>query len=521
MPVDFTVSIYQFITFVILLLVLKSSSRGQSRDGEFEKCFELFTNEERKEMQRVFSRITSTNDPKGHQQIKQAFNLQSLQSYIGEKVGDEDIVERLYNDMLHPKDVGKKGVTVGFEQFVITMAHLLKGTLDEQADLLMKLASDEKDAASAKDMYLFVSDMVRHVQLQLLPVIEAKGWDLASSDSPDRRFAKHLLRDLFWKDGQQPVGDLTGGGRRGSIAGLDVPIKKYVLDDILAWLIVRPRMPSVIAEVFRYALDIHQEKILDSMRASGKDKDLTYTYKELASMVPRCKDVTFSWHKLQPILDIPSILFLNSILPKRLKSEWRLLFSSRLHGESFNTMAQNIVHQGPSIVLVKDRDGHIFGGFATDAWEAQAHFYGTARDFLFSLNPIMEVYEATGDNNRYQYFNLQKTTLPSGLGFGGHFEYFGLWIDANFGSGYCMKSSTYDNEQMSFDEQFKIDSVEVWGVGPPPKPEYEDEEPRYGSVLDADPEASAILELTGSYRMSDGFRNASGHSPGLKDLPLI
>ena len=51
---------------------------------------------------------------------------------------------------------------------------------------------------------------------------------------------------------------------------------------------------------------------------------------------------------------------------------------------------------------------------------------------------------------------------------GGQFEYFGLWLDAEFGKGHCSEScTTYKNYKMlSATKYFEIDCVEVWAVGP-------------------------------------------------------
>jgi hypothetical protein len=32
-----------------------------------------------------------------------------------------------------------------------------------------------------------------------------------------------------------------------------------------------------------------------------------------------------------------------------------------------------------------------------------------------------------------QYFNIKQKTMPNGLGMGGQLEYFGFWIDSEFG----------------------------------------------------------------------------------------
>ena len=51
-------------------------------------------------------------------------------------------------------------------------------------------------------------------------------------------------------------------------------------------------------------------------------------------------------------------------------------------------------------------------------------------------------------------------------GMGGQFEYFGFWLDADFGKGHSSEScTTYKNYKMlSSRKDFDIDHVEVWSV---------------------------------------------------------
>jgi hypothetical protein len=58
-------------------------------------------------------------------------------------------------------------------------------------------------------------------------------------------------------------------------------------------------------------------------------------------------------------------------------------------------------------------------------------------------------------------------------GMGGQFEYFGLWLDAEFGKGHCSETcTTYRNYKMlSATKYFEVDCVEVWAVGPEYKSE--------------------------------------------------
>lgn len=60
---------------------------------------------------------------------------------------------------------------------------------------------------------------------------------------------------------------------------------------------------------------------------------------------------------------------------------------------------------------------------------------------------------------------------------GGQHGYFGLWLDSDFGHGHSRarpRCTTYGSPQLSGDEDFTVDTVEVWGVGVPPEEQVSD-----------------------------------------------
>ena len=57
---------------------------------------------------------------------------------------------------------------------------------------------------------------------------------------------------------------------------------------------------------------------------------------------------------------------------------------------------------------------------------------------------------------------------------GGQLNYFGFWLDDDFGSGHSRgqpSCTTYGSPQLSAEEEFKLDKLEAWGVGLPPENE--------------------------------------------------
>jgi hypothetical protein len=79
------------------------------------------------------------------------------------------------------------------------------------------------------------------------------------------------------------------------------------------------------------------------------------------------------------------LLTLNHALPSILRHRWRLLFSTKTHGESFQSLLHQITHQGPSLIVIKDQQGNVFGGFASKSWVIKSQFEGTACKLLFII----------------------------------------------------------------------------------------------------------------------------------------
>ena len=216
---------------------------------------------------------------------------------------------------------------------------------------------------------------------------------------------------------------------------------------------------------------------------------------------------------------------MNNHLPVETRHKWRPLFNSRLHGESFSKVSAAIVHKGPTLLVVTEKvsssvnpslssqitlswvytqrmgtavklircmlfhsivcgismatknhnvhiffqNGFKFGGFASESWRVGPKFYGPDSCFLFSLGPKMYTYETTRFNANYQYMNIKQKTMPNGIGMGGQLDFFGLWLDSEYGHGRCAPScSSYASPQLSKEECFQYTHLEVWGVGEEP-----------------------------------------------------
>lgn len=79
----------------------------------------------------------------------------------------------------------------------------------------------------------------------------------------------------------------------------------------------------------------------------------------------------------------------------------------------------NICNRGPTVVLIKDKQGALFGGYALDAWAKNGRFYGAFGSFVFALLPATTIWRPTGINTNFLWCGQNFDALPNGLGFGG------------------------------------------------------------------------------------------------------
>ncbi|KFP24224.1 TLD domain-containing protein 1, partial [Colius striatus] len=395
----------------------------------------------------------------------------------------EQMTVRLYNGM---KSIDLTGKTSGLseqiakEQFVIFMSNLLKGNANEKITIIMRMISKTEGPVKGKKIEEFTEDLIMSVVHVLSYRKELKGWNLENtrdSESGVKALASQLLSELKLTDGTKPVGPQL----------METSFDQSVIED---WVYRVPQISIFLSVVIRQGLHV-----LYSLPDQTND---------ILNLVPHCKGI--KGRGFVSLLDIPSIIYINSHLPAELQHKWQLLFSSRLHGESFSQLCRHIVDKGPCIMILKDLDGYIFGGFASHSWEVKPQFQGDNRCFLFSVYPSLAVHTYTGYNDHYMYLNHGQQTMPNGLGMGGQHEYFGLWIDSDYGKGHSKakpRCTTYNSPQLSAKEDFTLDAMEVWAVGDLPE--------RAGtkgkkSILDVDPEAQALLEMSGKSRHSEGLR---------------
>lgn len=222
---------------------------------------------------------------------------------------------------------------------------------------------------------------------------------------------------------------------------------------------------------------------------------------------------------LQPF----SAWMLAGCLPPELGKSWRLAFNSQRDGKSFNTMVGKLAGcLAPSIVIVRDDRGNVFGGFAPMPWVKSGAYFGDFSTFIFQLSPAMRVYKATGINENFMWCGVGFKELPCGIGFGGAqsmMGQFALYVDSTLDAGMSRPTATFANEPLTGGEQlFKPSVIEVWQV----KPNEEADDPSHQSSKSSGKGSTSVLDKRAQDRQLLSLAGVQvGNSDGLRPEPPI
>ncbi|KAL5739963.1 hypothetical protein ACOSQ2_029143 [Xanthoceras sorbifolium] len=199
---------------------------------------------------------------------------------------------------------------------------------------------------------------------------------------------------------------------------------------------------------------------------------------------------------------------IGGVLSQQELDEWKLLYHSALNGLSFNTFLGNISNDdGPTVLIIKDKKGYIYGGYASQTWERHGDFYGDMKCFLFQLYPKAAIFRPTGANNNIQWCaaNFSSESIPNGIGFGGRVNHFGLFLSANFDQGHTFTCTTFGSPCLSETNQIYPEVIECWGVIKGARQERQDASK--GTVLERFKEDRHMLNMVGLANSKEIYNN--------------
>ena len=116
------------------------------------------------------------------------------------------------------------------------------------------------------------------------------------------------------------------------------------------------------------------------------------------------------------LLTKESIKELWDCVPNRFRYDYdlRKMFSTDTNGTSLITFYSKLRNQQPSLIIIRDENQYIFGGFASMSWEFNPVFYGTGESFVFALKPEFHAYKWTKSNNMFMYAQRDGIAMGGG-----------------------------------------------------------------------------------------------------------
>ncbi|CDW83732.1 oxidation resistance protein [Stylonychia lemnae] len=159
------------------------------------------------------------------------------------------------------------------------------------------------------------------------------------------------------------------------------------------------------------------------------------------------------------IIDEASRKLIAYFLPGLIRMrEWRLLFSINQDGVSMQTFYNLVRNRDNTLLLIKDLNDRVFGGFCCEEWRIRNSFYGIGESFVFYFDDEedIRVFNYTGANERIQFSDEKCIMIGGG-------NSAAIFINNHFHSGRSGKSETFDNEILSKYGDFTCKQFEVWG----------------------------------------------------------
>ena len=97
------------------------------------------------------------------------------------------------------------------------------------------------------------------------------------------------------------------------------------------------------------------------------------------------------------------------------------IYCGSIHGFTNSGFNKQCVNKSPTIVLIKNSNEYIFGGYTSISWKNLNRNVNDKNAFLFTIHPNTEIFKQTHNNNgNYAVFQYSDTSVWI-LGFGGSF----------------------------------------------------------------------------------------------------
>ncbi|XAR64752.1 hypothetical protein NMG60_11008565 [Bertholletia excelsa] len=420
------------------------NSESSSSDPRFAFASRAFTQKELEDLKTLFVSLAAQSQSNGQYISPSVFkSCFGIEGRLGDRMFD--LVTQKRND---------KRLT--YEDLVIAKATYERGTRDEIEEFIYELLDVNGDGTVGR------SD----VEAVLMVIFD----DLFSERSSGQGLHSHQdIVSIF----------LNAEGFFKSDEGCVETVMSF--EDFRRWCALLPSVRKYLGSVLSpSATGKPGSQVPHLLHVENVESNLLLLKKE------------YAWH-------------IGGVLSQQEMDEWKLLYHSSFNGLSFNTFLGNILNdEGPTVLIVKDKEGYIYGGYASLPWERHADFYGDMKSFLFQLYPRASIFKPTGANNNIQWcaVNFSSESIPNGIGFGGRVNHFGLFLSANFDRGHTFECTTFGSPCLSKTSQIYPEIIECWGIMPKKTQETKQEAVK-GTILERFKEDRRMLNMVGLANSSE------------------
>ena len=261
---------------------------------------------------------------------------------------------------------GKAGQrTVTFPDFVLSASHLLRGSLTQRSQRLSLLCSGSLRAMKEALQALLCSMFSDKSPLSETLILST--WP--PSHDAVTSLVEFLTKPLTREEDVSEASDL-----------------QLSVEDIESWLTISPSVGRILdvafgTSLYHRTISSHQPPaeivslvgipVKEEEEEGGGNLDTQRVLVPLQIPHPIHQGPVTSL-----LLSPPTLLMINSYLPAEVRGQLYPLFISQYHGQSFSTLCKGLVGSGPSLLVIRDTGGHVFGGFASVSWQFGPQFTG-------------------------------------------------------------------------------------------------------------------------------------------------
>ncbi|KAJ1490264.1 TLD-domain-containing protein, partial [Baffinella frigidus] len=391
------------------------NSSSTSTSKQTKEALLNFDHGEVEALKKNYQRLASSTAPKGLISVEAL----STELHISEWLAAN--LMRALQDAANPTLGPSKRAesVIGFERFVVSLTLCCSSTQSDRRDFALLALSGDGGSVSKETVRAILEETIK----KTLP-----------HDTPKR---PALLQDVL-DDAVKASFERQGGGESMSS------------EQVAAW----------------FQEDQGTAEFISLLMRSHFLRD----YQGAADMTRKLPLLSHRSQMLQP----RHMYQLGAHLPSRCAERpWKKLFSMTKHGQSFSSFMNRILFRGPTVVLVRDEAGHVFGFFASHSWHKANKFYGDMASFVFSIVPTFKIFRSSNVNNNFQWLSTSLTSCNNGLGVGGQKDHWGIHLSMGLEEGTCRAPcSTFEKFPcLSALPQFKVDHVEAWGCIPDYEPD--------------------------------------------------